>query len=79
MKINDKDESLMIPYEEIHVGECFEYNGNNYMKCRNDCGNIYDVNLETGRITADLVCNETPVKFLKNGTFYKYGGKINEN
>lgn len=78
MKINNKDESLMIPYKEIYVGECFECGCNNYMKCTAPNGLVCDVNLETGRISESL-SGDIKVKYLENGTFYKYGGSTNEN
>lgn len=77
MKINDTNEKR-IAYENIHIGECFECGCNNYMKCIAPNGLVCDVNLETGRISESL-SSDIRVKYLENGTFYKYGGMPNEN
>ena len=50
---NNKE--LIVPYSEIHIGECFKCkNDGIYMKSVNGNGDIHDVNLETGLITPSL-------------------------
>ena len=59
---NNKD--LIVPYEEIHIGECFKCkNDGIYMKSVSAVGDIFDVNLENGLITPPLD-NDTKVTYL---------------
>lgn len=52
-----KNKDLILPYEEICVGECFKYHDCMYMKCMSPHaldGDIHNVNLETGIIIQAL-------------------------
>lgn len=64
MKITNK--KLTVPYEEIHVGECFKYDSRIYIKSKNG-GVTEDVNLENGNVTISLKPN-TKVTYLPNAT-----------
>ena len=73
MKIEDKNDEVVLTYNHVNSGQCFMYENHVYMKCYDGgLNNCIDVDMETGHVSQHLRDNIS-VKPLPNAILKIHG------